>query len=67
MAVTGDSLGTHAAGIDYDTLADDVEALRVHPYVADLRALGLEVVTAVLLRTLGWEDVRLGVAVRSTT
>ena len=63
VALTGDSLGNHAEGIDYDTLADDVEALRVHPYVADLRGLGLEIATAVILRARGWEDVRLGLSV----
>ena len=63
VALTDDSLGNHAEGIDYDTLADDVEALRVHPYVADLRGLGLEIATAVILRTRGWEDVRLGLSV----
>ena len=50
--------------IDYDTLTADVEALRVHPYVAELRALGLEIATAVLLRAHGWEDVRLGLSVQ---
>ena len=55
--------------MDYDTLAADVEALRVHPHVSELRALGLEVATAVLLRAHGWEDVRLGLSVqfRETT
>ena len=62
LAIAGDPFGTYDAEIDYEGLADDVEALRVHPYVADLRGLGLEVVTAVLLRARGWEDVRLGSA-----
>ena len=64
LAVSGDPFGKHAAEIDYDELADDVKALQVHPHVADLRGLGLEVVTAVLLRALGWEDVRLGQVVQ---
>ena len=64
LAIAGDPFGKHDAEIDYEGLADDVEALRVHPYVADLRSLGLEVVTAVLLRAHGWEDVRLGSAVQ---
>lgn len=59
LAVTGDPFGNHATENDYDGLADDIEALRVHPYVAELRALGLEILTAVLLRAQGWEDVRL--------
>ena len=63
LAIVGDPLGKYDAEIDYEGLADDVEALRMHPYVADLRSLGLEVVTAVLLRAHGWEDVRLGLAV----
>lgn len=63
VAATGDSLGGHSEGIDYGALADDVEALRAHPYVADLRGLGLEIATAVILRTRGWEDVRLGLSV----
>ena len=63
VALTGGPLGNHAEGIDYNTLVDDVEALRVHPYVADLRGLGLEIATAVILRTRGWEDVRLGLSV----
>ena len=57
-ALTGAPLGNHA-----EELADDVEALRVHPYVADLRGLGLEIATAVILRARGWEDVRLGLSV----
>ena len=59
----------HRVEIDYDTLTADVEALRVHPHVAELRALGLEIATAVLLRAHGWEDVRLGLSVqfRETT
>ena len=59
-AVADHPPGKHTAAIDYDALTDDVEALRAHPYVADLRGLGLEVVAAVLLRARGWEDVRLG-------
>ena len=62
-ALTGAPLGNHAEELAYDTLADDVEALRVHPYVADLRGLGLEIATAVILRARGWEDVRLGLSV----
>ena len=64
VAVSGDLFGEAAAELDYDGLAVDVEALYVHPYVAELRGLGLEVVTAVLLRAHGWEDVRLGLPVR---
>ena len=59
VAVAGGPFGQH----DYDGLADDVEALRVHPYVSDLRSLGLEIVAAVLLRAKGWDDIRLGVPV----
>ena len=64
VAVANDPLGSPVAEIDYDTLAEDVEALRVHPHVADLRGLGLEVAAAVLLRAHGWEDVRLGLSVQ---
>ena len=64
VAVANDPLGSHGAEIDYDTLAEDVEAMRVHPHVADLRGLGLEVAAAVLLRAHGWEDVRLGLSVQ---
>ena len=63
-AVSDDLLGEYATESDCDGLADDVEALHVHPYVAELRGLGLEVVTAVLLRAHGWEDVRLGLPVQ---
>ena len=59
-----DPSDSHGVDIDYDTLAADVEALRVHPHVSELRALGLEVATAVLLRAHGWEDVRLGLSVQ---
>ena len=64
VAVSDDLFGKGAAEIDYDGLADDVEALHVHPYVAELRGLGLEVVTAVLLRAHGWEGVHLGLPVK---
>ena len=63
LAGAGDLFGEHAAAIDLDELADDFTALRVHPYVADLRSLGLEVVTALLLRAEGWENVELGLVV----
>ena len=59
LADAGDWFGEHAAEIDYDGLANDVDVLRVHPYIAELRSLALEVVTAVLLRALGWEDIAL--------
>ena len=59
LAGAGDLFGEHAAKINYEKLADDVAALDVHPHVAELRSLALEVVTAVLLRALGWEDVEL--------
>ena len=60
LAGAGDWFGEHATEIDYEGLANDVDALSVHPYVAELRSLALEVMTAVLLRALGWEDVELG-------
>ena len=63
LVVAGDLLDEHAVATGFAALADDVAALRVHPYVADLRSLGLEVVTAVLLRAQGWENVQLGRAV----
>ena len=52
--------GQRASAADYDELADDLEALRVHPNVVALRSLSLEILAAVLLRALGWEDVQLG-------
>ena len=55
--------GEQAAAIDYDSMADDVAALRTHPYVTELRSLGFEILAAVLLRARGWEDVRVGLAV----
>ena len=64
LAGAGDLFSEHATAIDLDELADDFTALRVHPYVAALRSLGLEVVTAVLLRAQGWENVQLGRVVR---
>ena len=67
VAVSGDLFGETAAELDYHGLATDVEALHVHPHVAELRGLALEVVTALLLRAHGWEDVRLGLPVRFGT
>jgi hypothetical protein len=45
---------------DADALSTTLEELRSHPYVNDLRSLGLEVACALLLRSEGWEDVQLG-------
>ena len=63
LAGASDSFDESTTAIDFDELADDFAALHVHPYVADLRSLGLEVVTAVLLRAMGWEGVQLGLVV----
>ena len=59
-----DTIPERLGAIKYGDLADDLAALRVHPYVAELRSLGLEVVTAVILRAKGWEDLRLGLTVK---
>ena len=67
LADAGDWFGEHAAEIDYEELANDVDVLRVHPYIAELRSLALEVVTAVLLRALGWEDIGSGGNLSSVT
>ena len=64
LAGAGDLFGEHATAIDLDELSDDFTALRVHPHLAALRSIGLEVVTAVLLRAQGWENVQLGRVVR---
>ena len=56
-AVTGDGISEQAATIDYEELASEVDALRGNPYIAELRSFALEVTTAVLLRSWGWEDV----------
>ena len=58
-ADAGDWFGEHPAEIDFEGVANDIDVLRVHPYIAELRSLALEVVTAVLLRALGWEDIEL--------
>lgn len=58
-----DSFSDQAATTDYDSLADDLTTLRAHPYVAELRSLGLEILAAVLLRASGWEALRLGLVV----
>ena len=63
LAGAGNLFDESTTAIDFDELADDFAALRVHPYVADLRSLGFEVVTAVLLRAKGWESVELGLTV----
>ena len=57
VAETDDTTGS------LDSLADSLDALKVHPFVADLRSIGFEAVTALLIRSLGWEDVGLGVSV----
>ena len=59
-----DTVDERLGEVKYDDLAADVEALRVHPYVAELRSLGLEVVAAVILRAKGWEDLCLGLTVK---
>ena len=52
--------GQQASATDCEELAVDLETLRAHPHVANLRALSLEIVAAVLLRAHGWEDIQLG-------
>ena len=63
LADAGDRFGERTAEIDYEGLANDVDELHAHPYVAELRSLAFEVVTAVLLGGKGWV-VELGRRVR---
>ena len=63
LAGAHELFGEQTAATDFDALTDDIAALRSHPYVAELRSLGFEILAAVLLRARGWEDVRLGLVV----
>ena len=63
LAGVGNLFDEATTAIDFEELADDFAALRVHPYVADLRSIGFEVFTALLLRAKGWESVELGLTV----
>ena len=46
-----------------DGLSNSLEELHVHPFVTELRSLGLETLSALLTRSNGWEDVRVGISV----
>ena len=59
LANAGGRFGEHTAEIDYEGLANDVDELHTHPYVAALRSLAFEVVTAALLGAKGWVGVEL--------
>ena len=59
QADAGGRFGEHTAEIDYEGLANDVDELHAHPYVAALRSLAFEVVTAALLGAKGWVGVEL--------
>jgi hypothetical protein len=59
--VAGDP--TTAVDEDYKRLADTLAQLKTNPYVVDLRSLGFEALTGLLLRTEGYEDVQLNVKV----
>ncbi|HSY20250.1 MAG TPA: hypothetical protein VK815_18035 [Candidatus Acidoferrales bacterium] len=48
---------------DYQKLADTLEQLKCNPYVVDLRSLGFESVSGLLLRTKGYENVQLNLKV----
>ena len=63
LAGVGNLFDEATTAIDFEELADDFAALRVHPYVADLRSIGFEVFTALLMRAKGWESVELGLTV----
>ena len=49
-----------AAADEFAKLASGLDALKVHPYVSDLRALGFEAICAVLMSAGGWYEPQLG-------
>ena len=51
----------HLGNVRSVTLA--LERLRDHPFVQDLRSLGLETLSALIARVDGWEDVKVGISV----
>lgn len=46
-----------------ESIAADLERLTEHPFVADLRSLGLEALSALIARTAPWDDVQVGITV----
>jgi len=51
----------HAGDVENVTLT--LERLKDHPFVQDLRSLGLETLSALIARVDGWEDVKVGISV----
>jgi hypothetical protein len=59
--VAGDP--SRANDSNYTNLAKTLEELKTNPYVVDLRSIGFEAISALLLRSKGWEDVQMGLKV----
>lgn len=51
----------YAADVENGSLS--LERLKDHPFVQDLRSLGLEALSALIARVEGWEDVKVGISV----
>lgn len=60
-AASADTSDSHAA--DVERVTTTIERLKDHPFVQDLRSLGLETLSALLARVDGWEDVKVGISV----
>jgi len=52
---------------DYKRLAETLEPLKTNPYVKDLRSLGFESVSGLILRTHGYENIHLNLKVSLET
>jgi hypothetical protein len=59
--VAGDP--SHADEADFQRFSETLEELKTNPYVVDLRSIGFEAVTALLLRSDGWDDVQMNIKV----
>jgi hypothetical protein len=59
--VAGDP--SRADDANYFNFAKILEELKTNPYVVDLRSIGFEAMSALLLRSKGWEEVQMGLKV----
>ena len=48
---------------DVENITITLDRLKDHPFVTDLRSLGLETLSALIARVDGWEDVKVGISV----
>ncbi len=59
--VAGDP--SRASDADFVKFTQTLDELKTNPYVVDLRSIGFEVLTALLMRSNGWDEVQIGLKV----